>query len=126
MASMILQLYLQMKGGSRPRVFRHGEQQRDFVYVKDAVAGTIQAGESNAQGVFNIGSGEARSFNEVIEQLNTALGTSLEPEYIDNPYEAFYQNHTEADLTLARKELGYAPAYPLGKGVTDYIGWLAG
>lgn len=124
MASMVYQLYLQMRAGQRPRVFRQGEQMRDFVYVKDVVAGTILAASCAAPGVYNIGGGSATSFNEVIAYLNTALGTSLAPDYIDNPYLAFYQNHTEADLALAREHLGYNPQWTPEQGIADYVRWL--
>jgi len=126
MASMVYQLYSQMAGGERPRVFKEGQHKRDFVYVKDAVAGTLLAGQCERPGVFNIGSGTAFSFNEVIACLNTELATSLEPEYIDNPYEAFYQHHTEADLTRSREALGYQPQWLPAAGIKDYVGWLKG
>jgi ADP-L-glycero-D-manno-heptose 6-epimerase len=124
MASMVYQLYRQMAAGQRPRVFKSGEQMRDFVYVKDAVAGTIAAAESGRSGVYNIGSGRAISFNHVIELLNAALGLGLKPEYIDNPYSAFYQNHTEADLTRSRFDLDYDPQWPPERGIADYVAWL--
>ncbi len=123
MASMIYQLYLQMKQGKRPRVFKHGEQKRDFVHVDDAVQCTLLAMNSGKAGVFNTGSGEARSFNEVIEQLNKALGLSLEPEYIDNPF-PFFQPFTQADLARSKAELGYEPKYNLENGVAQYVKWL--
>jgi ADP-L-glycero-D-manno-heptose 6-epimerase len=126
MASMVYQLYRQMKVGERPRVFRAGQHRRDFVYVKDAVAGTLAAGSAGQSGVFNIGSGTATSFNEVIDQLNRTLGTGLEPEYIDNPYEEFYQHHTEADLARAREVLGYRPRWDPERGIADYVAWLKG
>lgn len=125
-ASMIYQLYRQMKEGRRPRVFRAGEQKRDFVYVKDVVALTIRAASAKRGGVFNCGSGHACSFNEVIAALNQALGTSLEPEYIDNPYAHFYQPHTQADMSRARTELDFTPAWTPDRGIADYVGLLEG
>lgn len=122
-ASMILHLARQIKEGRRPRIFKHGEQKRDFVYVKDIVQGTLRALEAKESGIYNLGSGQARSFNELIEILNNSLGTKLEPEYFDNPH-AHYQNHTEADLASIRKSLGYEPQFPLEKGVADYMRWL--
>ncbi len=122
-ASMILHLSLQMKEGKRPRIFKHGEQKRDFVYVKDVVQGTLRAMEAEESGIYNLGSGQARSFNELIAILNQTLGTNFEPEYFDNPH-AHYQNHTEADLTNVRKSLGYEPQFSLEKGVADYMRWL--
>jgi ADP-L-glycero-D-manno-heptose 6-epimerase len=125
-ASMIYQLYRQMKSGKRPRVFRAGEQKRDFVYVKDVVALTIHAlTASKRSGIFNCGSGHAFSFNEVIDALNRALGTRLEPDYIENPY-SFYQPHTEADMKRVQSELGFTPRFPPPSGIADYLRLLEG
>jgi len=122
-ASMIYQLYLQMKSGKRPRVFKHGEQKRDFVYVKDVVRLTIGALQAPKSGIYNCGSGVAFSFNDMIAELNRALGTDLEPDYFENPY-SFYQPHTEADLTAARNDLKYEPEFPPAKGIADYVNLL--
>jgi ADP-L-glycero-D-manno-heptose 6-epimerase len=124
-ASMIYQLYLQMKAAKRPRVFKFGEQKRDFIYVKDVVKMTLQALNAPRSAVYNCGSGLATSFNEIIAHLNKSLGTSLEPDYFDNPY-SFYQPHTEADLTLSKNELKYLPDYPPGAGIQDYVEYLEG
>jgi ADP-L-glycero-D-manno-heptose 6-epimerase len=122
-ASMIYHLSRQMTAGQRPRIFKHGEQQRDFVYVKDIVQGCLRAFEAKQSGVYNLGSGRARSFNELVQILNHSLGTNFEPEYIENPH-AHYQNFTQADLTNAREALGYEPRFPLEDGVADYMQWL--
>ncbi|MDA1274925.1 MAG: ADP-glyceromanno-heptose 6-epimerase [Verrucomicrobia bacterium] len=124
-ASMIYQLYLQVKAGKRPRVFIAGEQKRDFVYVKDVVKMTIDALRAPQTRTYNCGSGIAFSFNEVIAELNKNLKTNLEPEYFENPY-TFYQPHTEADLTIARTDLGYEPDYAPPAGIADYINVLEG
>jgi ADP-L-glycero-D-manno-heptose 6-epimerase len=122
-ASMVYHLAQQMRAGQRPRIFKHGEQKRDFVYVKDAVAATIRALNARESGIYNLGSGEARSFNELIAVLNSCLGTKFRPDYIDNPH-THYQSFTEADLSRVRKALGYEPQYPLEDGVRDYMQWL--
>lgn len=122
-ASMVHQLAQQMKRGERPRIFKHGEQKRDFVYVKDIVAGTMQAMEATSSGIYNLGCGEARSFNELVYILNRSLETNLEPQYIDNPH-AHYQSFTEAVLDNARTGLGYKPRFSLEEGVSDYMQWL--
>jgi len=124
-ASMVYHLAQQMKAGQRPRIFKHGEQKRDFVYVKDAVEGSIRAFDAQTSGIYNLGSGHARSFNELVDVLNKCLGTNLQPDYIDNPH-AHYQNFTQADLTNARSALGYEPQFPLEDGVRDYMHWLYG
>ena len=122
-ASMIYHLSKQMKAGRRPRIFKHGEQKRDFVYVKDAVEGSIRALDAQTSGIYNLGSGQARSFNELVDVLNKCLATNFQPDYIDNPH-AHYQNFTQADLTNARNALGYEPQFSLEKGVRDYMQWL--
>ncbi len=124
-ASMVYHLAQQMKTGQRPRIFKHGEQKRDFVYVKDIVDGSILALEAKQSGIYNLGCGQARSFNELVDILNTYLGTKLPPDYIDNPH-AHYQNFTEADLDKVRSALGYQPQFPLEDGVRDYMKWLYG
>jgi ADP-L-glycero-D-manno-heptose 6-epimerase len=124
-ASMVYHLAQQMKAGQRPRIFKHGEQQRDFVYVKDIVQGSIRALDAQTSGIYNLGTGQARSFNELVDSLNKCLGTNFRPDYIDNPH-AHYQNFTQADLTNARGALGYEPRFPLEEGVRDYMQWLYG
>jgi ADP-L-glycero-D-manno-heptose 6-epimerase len=124
-ASMVLHLSKQMKAGQRPRIFKQGEQKRDFVYVKDVVDGSILALEGRQSGIYNLGCGQARSFNDLVDVLNKCLGTKLQPDYIDNPH-AHYQNFTEADLDKVRSALGYAPRFSLEDGVRDYVKWLYG
>lgn len=123
-ASMIYQLYAQMKAGKRPRVFRAGEHQRDFVYVKDVVALTIKAASAPRSTVYNCGSGQPVSFNEVIAELNRNLKTNLAPEYFENPYSHFYQPHTEADMSLAKAELNHEPQFSPARGIADYVATL--
>jgi ADP-L-glycero-D-manno-heptose 6-epimerase len=124
-ASMVYHLAQQMKAGKRPRIFKNGEQKRDFVYVKDVVECTLRALDAQTSGIYNVGTGQARSFNELIDVLNKCLGTTFEPEYFDNPH-AHYQNFTQADLTSARKALRYEPRFSLEDGVRDYMQWLYG
>jgi len=121
-SSMIFQLFQQMAAGKRPRIFTDGEQRRDFVYVKDVVAATLAALMAPDSRIYNIGSGASASFNQIVAVLNKALGTHLDPEYFENPY-PFYQNFTEADISLARKELEYQPAFDLDRGIHDYVDW---
>ncbi len=118
-ASMVYKLCHQMAAGKRPRVFKFGEQQRDFVYVKDIVELTIRARDAKQNTVINAGTGNPTSFNEVIDVLNEALGTHLQPEYFDNPYD-FYQNFTQADMTHAKNVTGYQPR-STRDGILDYV-----
>jgi ADP-L-glycero-D-manno-heptose 6-epimerase len=119
LASMIFQLAAQMRTGKRPRIFRAGQQKRDFVYIDDVVNANMLAMKSNVGGVFNAGAGKSWSFNDVVAELNRALKTDLQPEYFDNPY-GFTQDWTETDQTLARQALGYVPRFDLRAGIDAY------
>ena len=94
-------------------------QKRDFVWIGDVINANLKAMSVDSHGVFNVGSGESESFNAVVAALNSVLHTKLEPEYIHNPY-SFFQNHTEADISSARKVLGYAPTCGLMDGIRAY------
>ncbi len=122
-ASMMLQLYEQIKAGKQPRLFKHGEQKRDFVYIRDIVAANLAALDAPRSGLCNVGSGLARSFNDIVNTLSQVLEIELETEYFDNPF-TFYQNHTEADLSLSRELLNWQPEWTLEKGMSDYIALL--
>lgn len=122
-ASMIYQLYRQISDGKAPRVFKWGEQFRDFVYVKDVVTANKKAWEYPGNGVFNVGSGLGTSFNQVIEILNKTLGTHKPTDYFDNPY-GFYQEATKADMTHAETEMKFKAAYPPERGIPDYVAYL--
>jgi len=122
-ASMILQLYEQVKAGNQPRLFKHGEQKRDFVYIRDVVAANLAALDAPRSGVCNVGSGLARSFNDIISVLSEALDQQFSIEYFDNPF-VFYQNHTEAEVSASRELLGWKPEWTLEKGMMDYIALL--
>lgn len=122
-ASMIYQLAVKMIKGERPRLFKWGEQRRDFVYIKDVIKANLLALEKNVSGIFNVGTGRARSFNEIVSILNKELGTNYEIEYFDCLYD-FYQKFTEADLTKIREALGYEPEYSLEEGIKDYLPYI--
>lgn len=119
-ASMTYQLFHQMVEGKRPRIFEHGEQKRDFVYVKDVVEATIKAKDAKENTVINVGTGEATSFNELIDYINEAMGTNYEPEYFKNPYD-FYQNFTQADMSHTEMVTGFKGKYSTRQGVIDYV-----
>ncbi|MDA8059119.1 MAG: ADP-glyceromanno-heptose 6-epimerase, partial [Nitrospiraceae bacterium] len=61
--------------------------------------------------------------NEIIDSLNKALKTSLNPEYFDNPY-SFFQNHTKASIKETKDLLGYIPRFTVEEGIQDYVHYL--
>ena len=120
-ASMIWQLFGQMKSGKRPRIFRPGDQFRDHIYVKDVVAANLRAAEAAESGVFNVCTGKGTTFNRVVEILNSVLGTALAPDYFENPY-SFYQNETQGDPAHAKSGLRFEAGWSPEEGIADYLG----
>ena len=120
-SSMIYQLALKMMEGHRPRIFKWGEQKRDHIYVKDVVTAVLMAHKSRESTVMNLGTGQPTSFNEIVDALNEALGTSLKPDYFDNPYTAFYQNFTQADMSHHERMTGFRCQYTTRTGILDYV-----
>jgi ADP-L-glycero-D-manno-heptose 6-epimerase len=119
-ASMVLQLGLQILSGKTPRLFYGSDKiVRDFIYIEDVVQANIKACISGKSGVYNVGTARPRSFQDIADILQKELGTALGTEYFQNPYRA-YQMHTEADITLTCKELGYAPRFSLEEGIKAY------
>ncbi len=120
-ASMIYQLYLQMIEDKQPRVFKFGEQKRDFIYVKDVARITVEALFSKKKAIVNVGTGISRTFNDIIACLNKVLGKNLKADYFDNPYGEKYQNFTQANTSLLEKILKTKAEFSLEKGIEDYL-----
>lgn len=120
-ASMIFQLAKQMLSGRRPRIFKYGEQFRDFIYIDDAIEATILAMNLEKSIIINVGTGKPTSFNEIVKILNRCLNTNYQPEYIDNPYYEFYQEKTLADVELLQKTLNFKPKHTTEEWIKKYV-----
>ncbi len=131
MRSVVHQMYPLAAAGQPVRLFKSdnpeyedGGQLRDFVYVKDCVAVVRNMLEADQlRGIYNVGTGQARSFADLARAVFVAL--DLEPiiEYIDMPdaLRGRYQYFTQADMTkLARDGLA-PPPHSLEAGVLDYV-----
>ncbi len=104
--------------------YKDGEQMRDFLYVKDAVKMTIALGMNpNAGGIYNIGSGEAHTWLELVTAIFTALGKDPKIEFIPMPesLQAKYQYYTCADISRLRATGYDMPVTPLATAVYDYV-----
>lgn len=104
--------------------YRDGEQRRDFVYVKDCVAAMLWLWrQGRDSGIYNIGTGEARSFLDLMNALGAACGRAPNIEFVDIPPEIRpnYQYFTEAKLTRLRQAGYNAPFTPLEAAVTDLV-----
>ena len=105
-------------------LYGDGEQTRDFTYVSDAVAATIAAGEKGVPGrAYNVGGGSRVTVNHVLDIVGRLTGKPL-----DIRREAVQKGDmrdTFADTTLARADLGFAPAVSLEEGLEAEYRWLS-
>jgi dTDP-L-rhamnose 4-epimerase len=113
--------------GQRPLVFEDGQQRRDFVHVRDVAHAFCLAMECpSATGqVFNIGSGQVYTIEQVAHMLAEAMGLShLSPEILDKA-RAGDIRHCFADISRARDRLGYSPASLLEDSLDELADWIA-
>ena len=131
MRSFILKSYQQIEDTGKVRLFKsylpqydHGQQQRDFLYVKDAVDMTLYfLDHPYLNGIYNIGTGSAHSWNQLVHAVFAAMGRKAEIEYIDMPdsIRGQYQYFTQADMTKLRTSGYTKPATPIEAAVLDYV-----
>jgi len=121
-ASMVLQFGLQLLRGESAKLFVGSDKiKRDFIYVEDVIQANIKACKPRKNGIYNVGTGEARSFQDIVDILKRELGIERDDIYIPNPYEKQYQFFTEADIYRTREFLEYNPRFSLEKGIRSYI-----
>jgi dTDP-L-rhamnose 4-epimerase len=111
--------------GNSPMIFEDGRQQRDFVNVHDVVQANLLAMErSEADGMaLNIGSGEALTIEGVACALSETMGARV-PAEITGKYRAGDIRHCFADISAARRLLGYQPKFTFSQGVRELVAWL--
>ena len=120
-ASMVLQFGHQLLAGKNPRLFVDSDKiLRDFIYIEDVIQANVKAMNPTESGVYNIGTGKARSFQDIVDILQRELGTTLECEYIKNPFVGSYQFHTQADISTTKEALGYKPEFEMEDAIKDY------
>ena len=94
-----------MKKGESPVLYGDGSQTRDFTFVKDINRGFQLGMDSDIKfGIFNLGTGNNYTLNELVDLLNRLMKTDIKPTYIENPLKN-YVNETLADTSKAEKEL---------------------
>jgi ADP-L-glycero-D-manno-heptose 6-epimerase len=135
MQSLVSKIFPTVKAGETVTLFKShnprypdGGQQRDFIYVKDCVAVVNWLlGHPETSGLFNVGTGTARSFLDLVRAVCAAAGSTPNIQFIDTPDElrSQYQYFTRADMTKLRRAGFEASFYPLEDGVRDYLEQLS-
>ena len=121
-ASMVLQFGLQLLRGEKAKLFEGSDRiKRDFIYIGDVIQANIKACEPKKSGIYNVGTGKARSFQDIVDILKKELDIKREDEYIPNPYVGQYQFFTEANIEDTKEFLGYEPKFELEDGIKSYI-----
>jgi len=130
MRSIVQKAYEQILESGRVRLFkshrpeyRDGQQQRDFIYVKDAAEMTLHLAESGATGIFNVGSGTPHTWLQLVSPIFRALELPERIEFIDMPphLRGKYQYYTCARTNRLRATGYDRPVTPLADAVTDYV-----
>ena len=134
MRSVIAKAYERVVAEGRMMLFKSyrdeyadGAQMRDFIYVKDVVDVVgFFLDKPDVNGIYNVGTGHARTWNDVARALFTAAGKAVNIEYIPMPeiLRGKYQYFTEADMSRLRKAGYTKPFMSLEDSVKDYVGYL--
>jgi ADP-L-glycero-D-manno-heptose 6-epimerase len=136
MSSVVYQSFNQINEVGEVKLFKshrpdykHGEQLRDFVYVKDVVRAMIELIEAGKKkptlsGIYNLGTGEARSFHDLVKATFKAMEKKPKISFIDMPIELRnqYQYFTQAEMNKLKRALPKFKFMKLEDAVSDYVG----
>ncbi len=130
MRSVVHKAYGQISKSGKMKLFKSyrddykdGWQLRDFVYIKDVVAAVLSLyNNRDAMGIFNVGTGKARSFYDLTAAVFAAMGRKVDIDFIEmpEPIREKYQYYTQADTTKLQKYFAQ-PMHTLEDAVTDYV-----
>jgi UDP-glucose 4-epimerase len=112
-----------MSAGKTPTVFGDGLQSRDFTYVADVVQALTKAASvpKVSGNVYNVGTGRSITLLDLVAALNRQLGTNFTPKH--GPERAGDIRHSRADISRARRDLGYEPAISFEDGLKETLRW---
>ena len=115
-ANTVAQFADAIANGKAPELFGDGTQTRDFTHVDDVSRACELAADHELTGIYNVGTEEAYSFNEMIAMINDTLETDIDPKYIECPFDG-YVHDTLADISKFHEETGWVPKIDFEDGV---------
>jgi UDP-glucose 4-epimerase len=112
-----------LSAGRTPTIYGDGSQSRDFTFVSDVVRALTRAAETPGVSgrVYNIGTGRGTSVLDLVAALNRQLGTAIAPRHA--PARAGDVRHSRADISQARRDLGYDPTVTFEDGLAQTLAW---
>jgi ADP-L-glycero-D-manno-heptose 6-epimerase len=124
-SSMVIQFGHQILAGQTPKLFEGSDKiLRDFIYIEDIIQANIKACNPKKSGIYNVGTGKARSFEDIVDILQHNLEINNGKEYIPNPFIGSYQFFTQANIDTAKENLGYEPQYSMEDGIKAYLPYI--
>jgi UDP-glucose 4-epimerase len=123
-ANLVSQFIWEAEAGRSPTIYGDGEQTRDFTNVGDiaqAITRAVAYRESLGHHVFNIGTGQATSVNDLVALLDELMEVPVRAQHIENPIKKGYVREQMADIEKTRRTLGYEPAISLRDGIVEIL-----
>jgi nucleoside-diphosphate-sugar epimerase len=124
-AAVIPKFITMALAGKTPRIFGDGTQSRDFCHIENVIEANFKAATADAASasgrVFNIGCGQATDLNQVVALIGDILGRKIEPSH--EPERAGDIKHSYADISAARRGLGYTAAVSFAEGLRRTLDW---
>ncbi|MFN8104438.1 MAG: SDR family oxidoreductase [Acidimicrobiia bacterium] len=116
-----------LRNGRPPTVHGDGKQSRDFTYIDDTVAANLVAADAPAErasgGIYNVACGRQYSLLDLLAVLSRIIGVEIEPEFTDSrPGDV---RNTCADISAARRDLGYEPRVSFEEGLERTVAWFS-
>jgi UDP-glucose 4-epimerase len=115
-ANLATQFLWDIRAGRNPVIYGDGEQRRDFVFATDVCDALVKASEHKGFDVFNVGYGKNFSLNQLLQKLNSILGTDVKAKYIEMPVKN-YVMETLADVSKAERILNFRAGIDLDRGL---------
>ena len=115
-ANMVSQIIWKGMLNKEVMIYGDGSQGRDLINIKDVVNANMLAYKSELNGIFNVGTGNSYSFNEIIEKVEKTMNNKIKRRYIENPLKN-YVDIVRADTTKSREKLGFSAAITADDGI---------
>ena len=121
-AAVIPKFIKRVMNNKPPIIYGDGKQTRDFTFIENVIQANLLAAKKLKTGTYNVGSGKRVTINKLAQMITKMLGKELDPIH-DKPREGDVR-HSLADISNAKKEIGYNPQYGLEEGLRETIRWF--